>query len=290
MTNSKIAVHITFYVDRDINLKLIKLNKVLKSYLSLSKKVFIFVHTNVVIKKNFKSVTFVTHNLKKKDPFKLSWLCRTLMEKQKNSFDYFIYSEDDIIFSKSNFMSWKILKDICLKNDFNLAFVRTETSNKNKSIWSIDQPQKLNKFIKISNQTFILLHNPYCAMWIYDKFEFTKFIKSEFWNLNNWVGDNAFTHLKTREKSAIGWNGLNMSRYIASIVPIKNKRILNEFCIKHLNTKYIEYGPFSIPLTQLVEKKISKFKKKKFTYIKRTCLTLKFFYRKYMRINLKKYK
>jgi hypothetical protein len=51
MINSKIAVHITFYVDKDINLKLIKLNKVLKSYLSLSKQVFIFVHTNIIIKK-----------------------------------------------------------------------------------------------------------------------------------------------------------------------------------------------------------------------------------------------
>ena len=84
----KICVHITFFVKDKKKIDFNKLNKVIKNYLTLTKKTYVFVHTNINIKKKLKSVNFITHNLTNEDPHKLSWKCRTLMEKQKNQFDY----------------------------------------------------------------------------------------------------------------------------------------------------------------------------------------------------------
>ena len=286
----KISVHITFYVKNKKKIDFNKLNKTIKNYLTLSKKTYIYVHTNVKIKKKSKFITFINYNLEKEDPLKLSWKCRPLMKKQKNLFDYFIYSEDDIIFKKRNFNAWFKLKDICIKNNFNLGFLRTEIKKDSLNLWSIDQPKQLNRSLMIGDQQFIVLENPYCAMWIYDKKEFGNFIKSEYWNLENWLGDNHYTNLKTREKSAIGWNGLNMKRYKASIVPIKNFRILNEFYLNHQGDKYIKFGPFSIKVNQLINRKLKHCEDIKENLFELFYLRIKFFYRKYLKINLKNYK
>ena len=110
----KISVHITFYVKNEKKIDFNKLNKTIKNYLTLSKKTYIYVHTNVKIKKKNKFITFINYNLEKKDPLKLSSKCRPLMKKQKNLFDYFIYSEDDIIFKKRNFNAWFKFKAVMI--------------------------------------------------------------------------------------------------------------------------------------------------------------------------------
>ena len=47
----KISVHITFYIKNKNKLNLQKLNKVIKSYLTLSNKTYIYIHCNFEIKK-----------------------------------------------------------------------------------------------------------------------------------------------------------------------------------------------------------------------------------------------
>ena len=49
----KICVHITFFVKYEKRIDFNKLNKVIKNYLTLSKKTRIFVHTNINIKKKY---------------------------------------------------------------------------------------------------------------------------------------------------------------------------------------------------------------------------------------------
>ena len=53
----KICVHITFFVKYEKKIDFNKLNKVIKNYLTLSKKTRIFVHTNINIKKKLKKNT-----------------------------------------------------------------------------------------------------------------------------------------------------------------------------------------------------------------------------------------
>ena len=105
--NYKIAVHITFYIDNNYKLKILLLTKILNSYLKISKKIKLFVHTNKKLKnsKKNRNIIFIYYNLKNEDPHKLSWKCRRYMFKQKNLYDFFVYSEDDILFSKHNFLT-----------------------------------------------------------------------------------------------------------------------------------------------------------------------------------------
>jgi hypothetical protein len=81
-----------------------------------------------------------------------------------------------------------------------------------------------------------------------------------------------------------------MKRYKASIVPIKNFRILNEFYLNHQGEKYIKFGPFSIKVNQLINRKLKHCEDIKENLFELFYLTIKFFYRKYLKINLKNYK
>jgi len=140
----KISVHITFFVKKNLNKEIKKLTKVCRNFLSLSKKTKIFIHTNKKIKFNKKNMHFIYHNLSAEDPFKLSWKCRPLMLRQKDEYDYFIYSEDDIIFNRKNFIYWLKFKNMCKKNRLNLGFLRTEVSNKDKKLVSTKKNENIS--------------------------------------------------------------------------------------------------------------------------------------------------
>ena len=101
MKQYKISVHIVYYNPARDKKKITKLKKVCLSYLALSKRTKIFVHT---VNKNKdlinNRIKFIFHNLHNEHPHKLTWVCRKLMFKQRNKFDFFIYGEDDIVFTK----------------------------------------------------------------------------------------------------------------------------------------------------------------------------------------------
>ena len=121
----KIAVHITSFHGDNYKERIIFLEKIIKNYQIISKKIDIFINTNKVSKiLESKNVKLILHDLENKNPFYLSWLSRPMIEKQKDKYDCFIYSEDDILFSKKNFEYWLKYKEICLKNNHNLGFIR----------------------------------------------------------------------------------------------------------------------------------------------------------------------
>ena len=262
----KISVHITLFIKKNKNQKLKEFKKIYESFFTLSKNTKIFVHTNVKIKDFRKNLNFIYHDISQEDPYRLTWKCRSMMELQKDSFDYFIYSEDDTLFTKKNFNYWLKNKTYLNKNKYNLGFVRVEKSQIDNSLWTTDQFVQLDEYIVLNKKKFIVLKNPYFAMWIYDKLEFNNFIKSKFWNLHNWRGLNSFTKLYDREKSAVGWHGLNMNRYIATVIPLNNKKVPNSCLINHTSNKYVtERGRIHVSLKNLIKKDIHLFKKPNFS-------------------------
>ena len=110
MKNFKISVHIPYYISDNYVDKSKLLKRVCNSYLKLSKKVKIFIHTNKKLKANNKKIKFIFHDLSKIHSYKLTWVCRKLMLRQKNLFDIFIYGEDDLLFTKNNFNYWLIIR------------------------------------------------------------------------------------------------------------------------------------------------------------------------------------
>ncbi len=287
----KISVHITLFIKGNKDKKLKNFSKIYKSFFSLSRHTKIFVHTNIKIKNFRKNLFFIYHNIKKENPYRLTWKCRSLMESQKNNYDYFIYSEDDTLFNKKNFKYWLYFKKNLNKKKYNVGFVRTEMSKIDKSLWTTDQFEQLNEYIVIENKKFVVLKNPYFAMWIYDKKEFKNFVNSKYWNLNNWRGLNSFTKLYDREKSAVGWHGLNMNRYIATVIPLKRNNILKSSLITHSSNKYVaERGRIHVSVKNLVSKKLKRFKQRKFSKLEIFYRELVFFIYWSLRFNFKNLK
>ena len=289
----KIAVHITFYIDDLKNKKkLNNFNIIINSFLKLAKNTFIFIHTNNFrFKTNIKNVKVIYHSLTNQDPLRLTWKCRELIFEQQNSFDYFIYSEDDGIFSKKNFSYWLKYQKKLFKLRYNPGFLRTEVSPKKKKLWVVDQIGQLNKFISINGTDYIVLDNPYYALWIMDRLTLKKFIKSRFWNLNNWNGFNSFTKLYDREKSGVGWHGLNMDHFKATVVPIKKNKIIKECYFPHQPNKYVsEKGHIHVSVANILGKKRKKFTKIKLSKFQILINEIKFFIYWNLRFNFKNLK
>ena len=76
---------------------------------NLSIKTDIFVHThNDFLNDKDLEAKIIKHEIKNDDLNKgyLTWLCRSLMEKQKDEYQYFMYLEHDIKFSEKNLQYW----------------------------------------------------------------------------------------------------------------------------------------------------------------------------------------
>ena len=284
----KICIHITLFIKNNKKEKLKEFSNIYKSFFSLSSQTQIFVHTNTKIKNFKKNLFFIYHDIKNENPYRLTWKYRSLMESQKNNFDYYIYSEDDTLFNKKNFKYWLKLKKDYDKKNYNVGFIRTERSPRDNSLWTTDQFVQLDEYVIINNKKHIVLKNPYFAMWIYDKREFSKFVRSKFWNLNKWRGLNSFTKLYDREKSAVGWHGLNMDRYVATIIPLKNNSIIKSSLIIHASNKYVsERGRIHVSVKNLIKKKLRRFKKKEYSKYQIFFRELKFFIYWNLRFNFK---
>jgi hypothetical protein len=293
MKNYKITVHIPFYIDNNINKKNIFLKRVCKNYLKISKNLEIFIHTNKIIKKNSKKIKFIYHDFTNDDPYKLTWNCRKLMFSQKDKYEIFIFGEDDIIFSKKNFNYWLKYKDLCIRNNYNLGFLRTEVKRKSNLLYSTDQVSKIKYHVNLYKKKFAKLENSNSSFWIYDKNEFQKFTQTKYWRFDwKWVTISGVW--LTREMAAVGWHGENMggegsmNRYKATIIPLNNHKLNKNAFIKHLSNKYANNpaGLFgTISINNIMSKKLIKFIPKNFFY--QSTVRLKFFIYYFFRFNLK---
>lgn len=257
MNKKKIVVHISFFQAKKYfqnHYKILNLRKIIENYLKISKNLDIYIHSNkAIMLKSNKHIFKRIYNLKNQHPFYLSWKFRKEMEKQKNSYDFFIYTEDDILFTKKNFEYWKKYKDQCLSNKYNLGFVLVE-KNKSKGSYLINIFHKLYKYIFVNNNKYFINDvNPYCAFWIYDKTEFQKFVDTKIWKFN-WK-KNYQTFGDIRAMAAMGMHGINMPIYKKTIIPVnKLNKIHSGTVIYHLEIKYsgTKHGPGSLRLKNLI--------------------------------------
>lgn len=259
-SKKKIAIHISHYIS-DISKKNY-LQKIFKNFRKFNTNNYFFIHSNINLRsKNQKKIKYIFHNLKNEDPRYLTWKSRKLMEKQKNNFDYFIYMEDDISFTRKNFEYWLRYSKECIDNKFNLGFLRYEKDERG-NLWSSDLSYKLNKYVILKKKKYIVNDvNPYCAFWIYNKSEFNKFIKTNIWKFN-WKKKSAFAFYNIQEMSAVGWHGLNMERYLASIIPISSKLPNTGSMIHHMSNIHVKKKVLSykVRIKNIIFKNLKKYK------------------------------
>lgn len=280
----KLAVHITFFY-RDEKLddrwtsasnKYPYLKKIINEYNQFPLIVDIYIHTNKLfnlmdLKYNTYTngkIELVKHNLYKYSLFKgknyyLTWANRKTIKKQRNDYDFFIYQEDDIFIPIKAFQYWKTNRENCLKNNYNLGFLRIELKDECEYVSDLDK--QMDKSINIEKKEYVINDvNPYCAFWIYDKKELNNWIESKYWDLKNIhgrgaivsnklekIGLNNFPFLRyllysyrnkrpdnTMEASAIGINGYSVGWYKKTVIPINNGNVDPDCRVYHLSNYY----------------------------------------------------
>jgi len=199
-----ISVHIShFYLQG----RIIFLKKMIHDYMRLYAEIDIFIHTNVkqLPIKNNKKVKVIYHDISQEHPHYLTWKHRDMLKRQLNSYDYYIYTEDDILFNRNNFKYYLAHHEMCKKNGYYLGFIRKETNGKDWYATDI-VPEwgifPISKKIKVENKNFYINeNNPYSGFWIADNDELKKFCEHEYFDLNKCPYNGGYL----REKSAWGF-------------------------------------------------------------------------------------
>jgi hypothetical protein len=268
----RVAFHITFYFSEK---RLVYLNQVIEGLNKIPGNNIIFIYTNHNLrglinnpKSNIKVIryhydlkilkpfynkygrypyehwsrklglTFFTH------PYYLTWESRKYMAKMADDFDAQMYLEDDVLFTDVNFSYWLENKDLCLKHNHNLGFLRYESDPQTGDVFYSDLTEPVTGVIYLEDKPFwVNYNNPYYAFWIMDKQELKGFIASPQWNLKR---DKFYGE---REISAIGWHGKDMTRYTNTIVPLQSKdqntyRFSDGALVHHLPNSYINHHMF----------------------------------------------
>ena len=212
--------------------------------LSLPTDIFIHTHNNFLNDKEL-DANIINHQINNDDLEKgyLTWLTRPEMQKQKDSYNYFMYLEHDIKFTEKNLQYYlKFQKDLSSKK-FNLGFLIFERNNKDNQNYSIHITERLKNFVRIDSQKFFInnLEN-YCCFWIYDQKQFKDFIGSKWWNFKKKVHNFRHNYGIT-ERSSIGFNAYNINYFIATLLPEINNQTDPDCFIEHMTNNY--YDKFS---------------------------------------------
>ena len=233
----KITKHISFFYIED---RIKYINSIIDETNKYPYITDIFLHTNKedlqldsFNKYNNGIFNIVYHDLSEIHPHKLTWQCRDLLKKQKDDYDIFMYIEDDILVPCAAINYWMKYNKKLIENKYNLGFVRIETNNKNQEFMT-DVIRKNNKTIELDDEKYVINAFPYCAFWIYNKDEFNKYVESKFYDLNTIA-----SKFYIREKSAIGLHSPEWGWYKSTIIPILDKKLINDCRIYHLPNNYV---------------------------------------------------
>jgi hypothetical protein len=237
----RITKHITFfYIENRINY----INRIISEVNNYPFVTDIYIHTNINFRKELLinnlngKIQIIVHDMLNEHPYYLTWKCRPYMKEQLENYDLFIYVEDDMLFPKEALNYWLEVKDTLLEKNYNLGFIRIETNTKGEEyVTDLMLPIINNNNIVINNCNFVNNNiQTYCACWIYDKSEFTKWINSSYYNILSMA-----PYFNDREGSAIGLNSPHITWYKSTILPINNNNKLDpRIRIYHLANNYVD--------------------------------------------------
>ena len=207
--------------------------------LSLPTDIFIHTHNNFLNDKEL-DANIINHQINNDDLEKgyLTWITRPEMKKQKGNYDYYMYLEHDIKFTERNLQYYLRYQKSLSENKFNLGFLIYEKNNEDNENYSIHISEKLDKFLNLNSQNFIIndLEN-YCCFWIYDQNQFNDFINSKWWNFKRKVHNFRHNYGIT-ERSSIGFNALNINYFKATLLPEINSKPDPNCFIEHITNNY----------------------------------------------------
>jgi hypothetical protein len=257
----KACKHIAFFYRED---RLNYLNQMIQAANTYPFYTDIFIHTNTIFdtdtltKPTNGEIFLIGHDLTKKDPMRLPWYIRPLMKSQKDAYDIFIYTEDDILVPKEAIEYWLTNKDICIRNGCTLGFLRMEVDWEGKEFISDlhnehSVSQQMTKITNLNSTLYAINDvNPYVAFWIYDKQEFHRFLESPHWNPNALL-----PMYGVREAAAIGMASTRTPDrlYAHTLLPLDTLKVLPACRVYHLANNYVN-TPYCFFATLLLEEAV----------------------------------
>jgi len=207
--------------------------------LSLDNDIFIHTHNSFLNDKKLEA-KIIIHDIEEEKLNKgyLTWLCRPLIKKQINDYQYFMYIEHDIKFTQNNFEYYLDHKDKLTENNFHLGFLIYEKNQIDQNRYCIHVSKKMNKFIIIDDKKYFLNDfDNYNCFWLYDQITLKKFINSKFWKFKKKLTNFRHNYGIT-ERSALGYHAFNIDYFKATVLPEINNKPDERCFIEHITNNY----------------------------------------------------
>jgi hypothetical protein len=120
----------------------------------------------------------VVHNLA--HPFLLTWVHRAPMRSAITEFDYFMYTEDDILVTPTSVRLWHRNLSSLTEHGYLPGFLRVEL-NRRGALVSTDFLRKASsaEIIDVDGRPYLATAFPYQAFWLYDRMTMKAFIASD---------------------------------------------------------------------------------------------------------------
>jgi hypothetical protein len=120
----------------------------------------------------------VAHNLA--HPFLLTWAHRAPMRSAVTEFDYFMYTEDDILITPASIRLWHQNLPSLTKHGYLPGFLRVEL-NRSGELVCTDFARKASRaeIIEFDGNRYLHASFPYQAFWLYDRTTMEAFVASD---------------------------------------------------------------------------------------------------------------
>lgn len=239
----KITKHIAFFF---IESRVQYLNKIISNTNTYKFTTDIFIHTNIELPSSlFNPYTngkfeVIVHDLTGINPWYLTWKCKDLLAKQKDDYDIFIYTEDDMLIPFTAIQYWLQYKSLLSSSRHNLGFLRIETDGKAEFVTDVPGDKLLCEKIVINNTTFVKNTHPYCAFWIYDKNMFNEFVNTDGWKMTS-IDDLMWIRIFI----AYGMNSPRHNNFVSTVIPLIDSTLDERCKVYHLPNNYINHGFFA---------------------------------------------
>lgn len=283
----KVMVNIIYY----FNDQKTYLNQLIKEYSEYPYTVDIFIHSN---KNNLKDIDkdsynngqivikkynlFLRYFLFRNKGYYLTWAPRKFIKKNMENYEYFIFSDDDILIPKEAFKHWIRKKDELFKKKQIPGFILLEKDESGTEYaLGYDQKKFLNK-IQVGNSEYYINDNhKYMACWIYDKNMMNYWIDSGYYDIKKTINpkdlkSDFLDKIKIknlglrylfydyrnkqghgiRENSTYGMNSPNLNLINQTLLKICENKISDDCKIYHLDNHYSK-GEHPIGNTKLME-------------------------------------
>jgi hypothetical protein len=235
----KITKHICFFYTEH---RIYCINNIIDETNTYPHETDLFIHTNkldlsVDAFHNYTNgnIHIIHHDLSGIDPFYLTWKYRDVIKSQRDDYDIFIYIEEDMLVPKKALNYWIENNEKLIENNFNLGFVRIEFDENNEEYITDLYGEYLTNIITLDGNSYCLNDkNPYCAFWIYNKKEFSRFVDSKYYDITSFMDS-----YDMRAASAIGMHGIQNYCYKGTLIPIVNNKLIDDCKIYHMPNNYV---------------------------------------------------